>query len=29
LFDIPKDATLDYITLSESLFSGGVEVSLQ
>jgi hypothetical protein len=29
LFDIPKDATLDYITLSDSLFSGGVEVSLK
>lgn len=29
LFDIPADATLDYIELHDSMFSGGVEVSLK
>jgi hypothetical protein len=28
LFDVPKDAALDYIKLADSLFSSGVEVSL-
>lgn len=29
LFDVPKDAVLDYIELHDSMFSGGVEVSLK
>jgi hypothetical protein len=29
LFDVPADATLDYIKLYDSLFSSGIEVSLK
>lgn len=29
LFDVPADASLDYIELHDSMFSGGVEVSLK